>query len=107
MGDITDHYTTSKFFVLIHPSVSPIQDLRKTRQRQHHRRVTFDPKVMVPFEDHAPPLVATVILLLVLGCIVLPLRVYIRAKRNAMDLDDWCMIIAAVSLPYDRRTCSC
>lgn len=61
---------------------------------------------MVPFEDDAPPLAATVILLLVLGCIVLPLRVYIRAERNAMGLDDWCMIIAAVGLPYDHRICS-
>ena len=51
---------------------------------------------MAPFEDNAPNLAAAVIPLAILGCIVLPLRIHVRASNHALGWDDWCMIVAAV-----------
>jgi hypothetical protein len=49
-----------------------------------------------PFEDNAPKIVGTVATLVVLGSIVLPLRIHVRASNRALGRDDWAMIAAVV-----------
>ncbi len=51
---------------------------------------------MAPFEDHAPAVAATVIVLTVLSFIALPLRVHARLSKGNWGLDDWCIIVAAI-----------
>lgn len=53
---------------------------------------------MVVFEDNAPKVAATIIILLTISLIVFPLRVYTRLKHNAWGIDDWSMSIAVVSV---------
>lgn len=51
---------------------------------------------MVIFEDKAPSVAATIIILVVFSLIVFPMRVYTRIKHNAWGWDDWAMSAAVV-----------
>ena len=51
---------------------------------------------MVVFEDKAPSVAATIIILVTLSAIVFPMRVYTRLKHNAWGWDDWAMTFAVV-----------
>lgn len=49
------------------------------------------------FEDKAPNVAATIIILVAISAIVFPLRIYTRIKHNAFGWDDWSMCAALVS----------
>ncbi|KAI5364727.1 hypothetical protein Slin15195_G042650 [Septoria linicola] len=59
----------------------------------------------VIFEDHAPNLAATIIILVFISAIVFPLRLYTRIKHNAFGWDDWTMTFAAI--PYGALSVFC
>jgi hypothetical protein len=52
---------------------------------------------MVIFEDHAPNVAATIIILSSISMIVFPLRVYTRIKYHSWGYDDWAMVSAVAS----------
>lgn len=62
---------------------------------------------MVVFEDHAPNVAATIIILSAISLVVFPLRVYTRIRHQAWGMDDWSMTFAAVSRNMEsiRNTC--
>ncbi|EME38792.1 hypothetical protein DOTSEDRAFT_66792 [Dothistroma septosporum NZE10] len=60
---------------------------------------------MVVFEDHAPNVAATIIILSVTALVVFPLRVYTRIRHQAWGLDDWSMTVAAI--PFTALSVFC
>jgi hypothetical protein len=53
---------------------------------------------MAPFEGKAPGLAGTVLALAILGALVFPLRVYVRASNRSWGWDDGAMLFAVVGL---------
>ena len=60
----------------------------------------------VPFEDVAPSVAATVIVITTFALIVFPLRVWVRWSHKAWGWDDWSMTVAAVRLSNCRNRMS-
>ncbi|KAK4495206.1 hypothetical protein PRZ48_013533 [Zasmidium cellare] len=60
---------------------------------------------MVIFEDKAPSVAATIIILVTFSAIVFPMRVYTRVKHNAWGWDDWAMTFAVI--PYGALSVFC
>ncbi|EME87043.1 uncharacterized protein MYCFIDRAFT_110806, partial [Pseudocercospora fijiensis CIRAD86] len=57
------------------------------------------------FEDNAPNVAATIIILTAISLIVYPMRVYTRVKGNAWGWDDWSMTFALI--PYGALSVFC
>ncbi|CAK3773614.1 hypothetical protein DOTSEDRAFT_66792 [Lecanosticta acicola] len=54
------------------------------------------------FEDNAPNVAATILILTIFSLIVYPMRVYTRIKHSAWGWDDWAMTAAVI--PYGALT---
>ncbi|KXT15563.1 hypothetical protein AC579_6539 [Pseudocercospora musae] len=59
----------------------------------------------VIFEDNAPNVAATIIVLTTISLVVYPMRVYTRVKGNAWGWDDWSMTVALI--PYAALSVFC
>ena len=59
----------------------------------------------VIFDDNAPNVAATIIILTTLSLIVFPMRVYTRVKGNAWGWDDWSMTFALI--PFTALSVFC
>ncbi|KAF7196885.1 hypothetical protein HII31_01803 [Pseudocercospora fuligena] len=59
----------------------------------------------VIFDDNAPNVAATIIILTSLSLVVYPMRVYTRVKGNAWGWDDWSMTFALI--PYAALSVFC
>lgn len=59
----------------------------------------------VIFDDNAPNVAATIIILTTISLIVYPMRVYTRVKGNAWGWDDWSMTFALI--PYAALSVFC